>query len=522
MSYFCENCGTKLASDATFCENCGARVATVDLTTNLTIFTKKDWANAWKTLTSSRSCEEYGIILINTDKVPSEHYQVFIKSLAEYIAYRFENGVSYCVLDLADQSVRRPLLIQKIESVDFVVKTLRDICGVYVPDYLLIVGDRDCVNSAKWENGNYSPFGNGDSDKYVDSDVPYSTLSETSLFKGGSFKFLMKVGRIPTSAKNGFSEAIKYFKNTKTNNSKNRGVSTVVLGAIEWKEVTQRNFEKTKAAFYTCPFNSFEESSNLNIIPYKSSYDLFCFNLHGMGATDYWVSGSRHIAFSPYALPQTGSKGYVIATEACYGAKPIIRDTDQSVLITALANDCRGFLGSTQIAYGSPCEEYPSLGADILVGKFAEYVSSEWNTGSAYMKALTYMMSDEGGGCVTLEDVKTFSSFALYGDPSIALTPTTRGKTVSKEEKNVTVIMPDVSRLVQLKLNVVSKKITERFWNIVYNQYPEFKDQKISVYKYELSGGCRIECSNTVNGIDKILVVYTNKNDDVDKVYISK
>lgn len=538
MPYFCENCGTKLDTDAVFCENCGAKITTVNLKDNLEIFTRKDWSNVWKTLTENPSCDEYGIILINTANLSEPHYSKFMISLASYVYNRFNCGVSYCVLDIANQSVRRPLLINKIESVDFVVKTLRDISRVRIPDYLLIVGDRNCINSANWKNGVYSgPY--GDSDQYVDSDIPYATLSSTSLFNGGSFDFLIKVGRIPTSSENGFSEAMTYFESVKPSIAI-KNVRTVALGAVEWSGRTEGNFKNSDADIYECPSYSYIDPAKLekdklsaidscglrvdtlNPIPHQSAYDLYCFNLHGGPQIDYWVSGSHHLAFSPEVLPDIKNRGYVIATEACYGAKPVIRKGSQSILVSALGKNCWGFLGSTQIAYGTATANQPIRNADAMIGKFAEYVSDGYNIGSSYMKALLFMTGKEGGGCTTPEDVKTVTTFALYGDPTVALTKTTRGKTVVKDELSTTVILPDISRFVELKLNVVSEEIQKRFYHIIYNQHGEFKDLPIIVYKCGSNGTYRATCSKTDNGITKILIMYINEKDGTEIVYISK
>ena len=548
MAFFCENCGTKLPADAAFCENCGAAVARDEQIENtepavtctnkvdVDLFADKGWAKSWEKLLLEKGGCEVGIILTNTSGCPDGLKGAYLEAVKKYSEARRDEGVIYCCLDLGCQTVKSAFFGKSQVTLDFALSVLKKVYEVGMPDHLMIVGDREAVPSAKWENGLYDG-GRGDSDKYVDSDVPYITLEAKSLFEGAPFSPKVGVGRIPSSAKGGFQEALTYFENAENLSMRAKKINAITLSAYEWKRVSQMNFDDIDPDFYTCPSSSFVERSELDIIDKRRPYNLLSFNLHGSDRHDYWVSGDGNAAYSPDCLPTSANVGYVIGTESCYGAKPVIRDSGeaQSTLVSALGDKCLAFFGSTQIAYGIPDTALAGGSkpccADILVGEFVNRVSDGWEFGKAYLSGLSALISSVSGRC-TAEDVKTMCSFALYGDPSLTLTAPVGSKKTAKsapavksDTKSLHITMPDVRAIVGKKIAAVSKEIEDRLKAYVSRVYEGFEGVTPTYYKIGNKGEYKASYFSEARSEDQISTImnlYFDEDGTVGNVYVSK
>lgn len=539
---FCENCGNRLEPNSLFCDACGHKIeieeekksgssrsaSKASTDQNFNVFKGKTWQNDLKNLLAERRDQSFGILLTNTTDCPNTSLEDFEYSLSEYIAYRAECHVCYCVLDMATQCVKHKPFSGDVSQVDFVVKTLKEICDVALPEYLLIVGDRKAIQSIKWENALFDPSGHNDSDRYVDSDLPYIVLDTRSPFDGAASTPKLAVGRIPADPCTGFDEACRYMLNTVGLEQRDSFTKALALTAKEWAAVSHLNFDYLSPDFYECPSHSFLPVEALSVIPSNGDRNLFCFNLHGSGQHDYWINGDGIPAFAPQCLPSENYWGYVLATEACYGAKPIIRQGNaQSVLMTAVQNGCIGYVGSTQIAYGignvhlelgfSPCA------ADILVGHFSKYIAQNYRTGDAYNMALRDLLACERDG----ENVKTTMSFALYGDPTAQLLYSTAAKTSFSKESGsmlsgLRLEMPDVSRAVKLKLTKVSKQISDSASDFVKLHQTRFADTTPKYYTVSGYKGYKASYAKAHNDRVDLLNIYLDDKGKIDRVYISK
>ena len=548
---FCENCGNKVNETDRFCENCGhslsSEVLTDDKLTSpydcdfyFNVFTNPRWKQNWGNIVKQGNCFRYGIILTNTNDCPPNLKEKFYDTLRTYIDFRAKHNISYCVLDLANQKIKHAFNPASLRSVDFVVDILKDVSNIALPQCLMIVGDRDTIPSIKWSNPLHIPGDErGDADQYIDSDLPYVILDTRSPFENNSFKFKLEVGRIPSVAKTGFPEVQKYFNNTILC-APSAPIKPIVLTAIEWAQTSQVSYSINKELF-TCPDYSFVPHPNLHLLDNNDDNNLLCFNLHGLpdgwGAMygcpvsfdDFWISGDGNVAYSPDYLPLNDKIPYVISTEACYGAKPFIRNTNhQSVLMTALQNRCIGYLGSTQIAYGTVDEslhQLPPYGADVLSGKFSLYVSQGDTIGSAYFKALTSTIGFNSGDFTTNHDIKTISSFALYGDPTVALAINnfSHTKSFSSElETYINVSMSNIRRAVKLKITELSDYITERVDAYIRENFAWYSDVTPICYKLKDYGGYNVTYSKKDSNMARILSMYLDADGNVQKVYASK
>ncbi len=541
--FYCENCGMKLPQDAVFCENCGKKVASNKELNNtvastycqdIFIFEKADWKKPWKT---NRTNAFRAIILTNTSDCNAQQREKFYKSLKEYTDFRRKCGnVEYFVLDMKSQRIVKASMVAKTSSVDFILKVLKEIYSVRTPDYLFIVGDRDAVGSISWNNPlHQSPSINRDSDKTVDSDLPYVTLSITSPFKSVSFQYAVKVGRVPAQAKSGFEQAINYFIYTifvANTHDLGRDAKPLVLCAEEWQNCSREIFAPNSNELYPCGPYSFVPNPKTQLLRSNTSHNLYCFNLHGSPTMDYWVNGDGCPAYSPQALPI--NEGYVIGTEACYGAKPIFKEAkEQSILVTAMQSGCLGYLGSTQIAFGIS-DEYYEPGcelscADAMVGKFIKYVSEGYSLGASYIKSLKDMLNNDDSKKLRGEECKTLASFALYGDPSLKCFKANIELNESKyldceasKDTSIHIVMPDIITAVEARIAKVNQKIAEIIDNFVNTTYPSFSGAKPTYFRLEDNSGYTVSYNKMQNGLTKIMNIYFDDIGNVTDVFVTK
>ena len=548
MAFFCENCGTKLAEDALFCENCGYKVTVAEkepplpVSHLLSVFSSSDWRERWRSVARDRGHARHGVILINTSGVLKEALDDFYAALARYMAFSGARGNAYCVLDLANQAVGRPSFGEKLCDVEFVVRILKDICAVASVEYLLILGDRDAIKSIKWKNPLHDPAAPySDSDAYVDSDLPYLTLETVSPFENIDQSIRICVGRVPTTAASAFSEACVYLENVMRYGSWG-SCDPFVLSAEEWENVSRLIFEPIKAPVAACPPNTFVEELNQPRLRHLSrghSHQLLCFNLHGMSKQNYWLSGDGSVGYSPLSLPANPNLGYVICTQACYGAKPFFTNGNvQSILITALANRCLGFLGSSQIAYGIT-DRGLSGGAklfcsDVVARDFSSGVVRGRTLGQSHARAIGALL--EGGKAPRGESIKTLTTFALYGDPAFSAfhreneragakgVDECLGEETRAERGGIHIRMPDVRAAVQMQLTRVSERIAKVMDDYVASVHSRFVGSDARYYK--LGTGDTYRAVYARDGGEKefseILSIYFDKDGQIECEFISK
>ena len=493
-------------------------------------FERNGWESSWSSFVKTAGGRKNGIILTNTKACPSDKKKDFMQALERYVAHAEKNGTSYCILDMATQKVKPMSSSDANITLDFVISLLTKVYDVAQINYLMIVGDRESVPSAKWENPIYD--NGGDNDRYVDSDVPYVFLCAKSLFDGTHTDKNIRVGRVPSSAANGFSEAKLYFENTIKYHDPKRNIKAVSLSAEEWSYVSSKNFESVHPDLNNCPPSSFVKGASEKLIEHDPLYNLYCFNIHGMAIQNVWLSGDSTIAMNPTSLPGNPKSAYVMATEACYGAKPVIRNgKEQSILMTALQNRCLGFLGSTQIAYGTTdialIFGLEPMCADIMVGHFVECVGKGYALGDAYLSAWSKL----SGHSNALENIKTLCSFALYGDPTAELTVATGKKVVNNNKK---IVIPVAENVTKMPMTKVASKSALSIQSFVREHFADFANSQPTFYilnngnksSNKVANGSSPEMKATyVNKKSKyqqILHLYFNADGKVTSICVSK
>ena len=238
---FCEECGAKLADGVKFCEECGTEVPVSHSLTaqddkgaysmgmntmpSFDLFDGFDWPQKWQTAALSSDGCELGLIITRESELLSQLHaapEELREMLGRYIAKAAGWGVMYSYCNLDD------CLIHEGEgSVDAVVATLRKIVDVARPRYLLILGNEDVVDVARWENQAR------DGDEIVESDLCYSTLDSNTPWNGQKYNFdeIMRVGRLPSYNGESFSSYSRYFDPLKMSTNIWTAWSTTATGS---------------------------------------------------------------------------------------------------------------------------------------------------------------------------------------------------------------------------------------------------------------------------------------------------
>ena len=472
------------------------------------------------------------MILTNTRDCPPNLRGHFYDTLKNYISFRAQSNICYCVLDLANQRIKHAFNPATIRSVEFVVDILKEISKVATPQYIMIIGDRNAIDSIRW----YNPLINyGDHDEYVHSDLPYITLDTTSSFQRAAFNFEIEVGRLPSSAKTGFEEARIYLANAMRLHNSSNDIRTLVSTAIQWTRSSALTYKNiSDKELYPCPDVSFIPGSKINrILDNNCAHNLLCFNFHGGPTSNYWFWEDEEVnpdenleeyykpAYSPAYLPANKEIAYAICTEACYGAKP----TDsKSILMTALQNRCLAYLGSTESAYGAANYVEASLSADILAKNFCLCIHQGYSFGSAFLTALAEMFNPSSLNNVNLHELKTITTFALYGDPTLSLINASTNAINHSPlcQRHYHISLPDIKQLAEIKLKKISTQISRYIDNHVKENYKYFSDAEPHFYAKKNSGGYEVYFSKTTNSITRVLYMYLDDDGTAIKTYMSK
>jgi hypothetical protein len=360
-----------------------------------------------------------------------------------------KRGVAYAYLNLD--------IIGQDTSISADIDFIRELSEVACPKYIFLLGNEKVVDVVAWENLCK------DSDEDVESDLPYASLNMASPWDGGEYDFgpAIRVGRLPTYDGEAFAAFASYFLNVMQRVDSIGRLVPYGLSAMVWEDESNHEYGsiagENKCVDTVPDIKPDEAESRIG-----ETANLLFFNLHGSDETEFWygqAGNSYPVAFSPQNL--TGrSSPYFIGVEACYGARYTGGlDADNSILVSAMQNNCLAFLGSSRIAYGKPCPQGSC--ADILVGEFLRQLAAGETAGDAYMAGVELLAEQD-----ELDDaeVKTLAEFALYGDPSVcAGSCGARTKSIAKplhsRMQDFHIPMPDVRRAVSLAITEIDAKI---------------------------------------------------------------
>lgn len=537
MSVVCKYCRASYEDGAaTVCTVCGSRlpvsepcqvglrkaeenafdkkISLEDL--RFTLFEASDWEKNWNYAVGSASSQsrQAGIILTDMRGADKSLLNAFKRNVSEYIDFKRSEGVDYYVLDLSRQAVRKVYTGEAESLVDL----LKRVYEAAHPEYLMVLGDFNTVPNIKWENKSK------DSDRFVFSDLHLITLDPGSPFNDILYELdtKMKVGRIPTSAQSGFEDAFTYLKNTRESKLSKKDMNAFFLTTDSWLKTSETVGADIPGHLCVSPDNGvFEFNGPLE------SYGILMFNLHGSAATHYWYGEKGNVtgaAFKAGGLPKSGN--YILASEACYGARPFNDGKNsESMVSTALRGGCCAFVGSTQIAYGMTNGSMSC--ADIIEKYFIENMREGYSAGESFNDALVQLSERNRNDAL----LKTLMEFALYGDPSYAvLGSENRSRTKVKQrafsrmDLSYRVVDGEEQKAVSVKAAYVEESLEASLKAFVEEEHPTLIDVKPRYYMDECTGDYQAVYTKSFSEceIPKILKVYFNADGSVKEEYVSK
>ena len=453
---FCEDCGAPLSEGMLFCENCGVKVT----------------ENKSAAVKAGKAVIEEGILYTNlpllAESLQKTEGEVTV-ILEKFIETAQNRGIGYQLCDASKS-------IAGCGSVDQHIAIIKALVEKNHPKYLFIIGSSKIIPSIVWKN-EASDF---ESDADVSSDLPYSTLDTASPFDGQEYDFdnCLKVGRLPESG----IDLEKYFENLEAGCGKLEEAKTFALSAQVWqaesadiyKNISDRQVFTSPACENTTITNLIEENTNL-----------FLFNLHGSNKTEFWYgqTGNEYPTAMDHNSLSYVTSPYFLMVEACYGAFYEGRSSVNSILLSALKGKCISFLGSSRIAFGTPCPQ--GCCADVIASEHLKNLKKGMSAGESLSLARKALMQDDSE-----ESIKTLAEFSLYGDPSARMKgePLASKGLFSKDNsksftKGVHIPLPNIRRAIKMELTTVNEKIAAAIEEMVYSKYEDFKGIKPKYYK---------------------------------------
>ncbi len=424
MNRFCGECGSRLEGGEQFCGQCGSAVKSkidpsgedIGQRTEPGRSTVSDWLRGlWRT---GKGAEPAGMkqaqkgLLLTNSALLSESGLDGRKLATSFIDARFrDQSTGWHLLDAADE-------LGTDAGVDDYLQFIEEYCGLLVKDDsetvpLLIFGDHSVVPMAliedKADSGN-----DGD----VDSDLPYVLLESDGIWDKVLEKFepRMDVGRIPVGSHFGADQLEAYLAACREVRAKGGGSSVFGLSAKCW-EGASLSVHKSLIVEGMSPdlllspdveVDTLEEHGDL-------SSNWLYFNVHGSDRDKHWFGqegGDYPRACAPEFFRQT--QGWnIVGVEACYGARFIGFDPEDSALLTALASKTVAFAGASRIAYGPP--DPPNQLADLVIRDFLKSAMEGHTVGDAMNHGRAAMLAEDNWDSDIL--AKSIMEFNLFGDP---------------------------------------------------------------------------------------------------------
>jgi hypothetical protein len=344
------------------------------------------------------------------------------KALKDLIAADKRRGLATIVvhLDEADDMAGFGGHIAHKPDARAVKGAIDRIAAAAQPHYILLLGGPDVMPMVHLLNPAHGGK-DGDSDRWVPSDLPYACEAPYSTnanrFRGPT----RVVGRLPdlmaASEPTLLTRLIMAAARAKPR-PRSEYQSSFSLSAAAWAASTQLSL-----------LNTFGHAKSMHQSPHKGPHwraallapRVHFINCHGAhnrpeyygqppGVEDYPVSHHSK------SLHGKISAGTVVAAECCYGAQlydPARSEGHKGIALTYLEDGAACVFGSTTIAYG-PSEGNGS--ADLICQYFVQQVLAGASLGRAALEARQKF----AGSRTHLDpiDLKTLAKFYLLGDPS--------------------------------------------------------------------------------------------------------
>lgn len=479
---FCAYCGSPLEPDDYFCPSCGQPTSQCEKSASI--------------------C--YCLVLTNSILLSEElgniKPELVMGLVNEYCRRReLASGDSYEVLDLANYG--NPGLDEVVSLVRTKMERHKEI------EYLFIIGSASVVPMAHYKDPTYT-------DKDIESDFCYSVLN--SVFPRDDepvdTSSWVKAGRLPTY-KGGASALFQYLDRAAPWQPCRGPAASFSLSAQVWEKTSKTILSSFGTGEpYLCPDTGPREVAML--LPQTNA--LLHFNLHGSSHKESsgWYGQGRSsypTAFEPGLLKR--EHGYMLACEACYGARFNGYDMRTSGLLSAMNGGCLAFLGSSRIAFGAANGKL--LGADVMVSSFLLNLARGSKAGDAMMEARLALLKDK----LREIELKTLLEFNLFGDPCLRFRSIQGMKDV--EVKASIPVLQDVQSLVLSRLTSLSEEARAVFDQHVRRFHHEMTGVIPSLF--ERSDGEKLAIYEKVQrDFSNVLVLVAGADGGIIKEYVSR
>jgi len=434
---FCTECGSSLKEEQLFCKDCGAKInkdlntGKAEETSSFENFFHPSGKNTFETFPGSSSSQKTCIVLTDLKKFDGllgSSFKSFKKSFATHFTGRSGTGWQYILLDISSNHLGEPTQGNWQSYVSFLKdavefhdkKTSRKMGAIF------IFGDEEIIPMPMidlpqhWFNQDPRfPY----PDKDVDSDHPYSTLSQENPFDSfnNSEKWI-SVGRLPTGERDGVSIGKRYLEYSTSDYFPQKKRFGFGMSGQSWLGSCQDLSNGVELdTLLSSPENSLTDTPGL--LPPDSQY--LYFKLHGSMDTEKWLGDGGEGIYPETVAPSTFSNlqnPNLVATQACYGARFIGFNKEQSILISSLNSKTIGFCGSSRIAWGG-VKSWSMTGggpilSDLIAHDFLKKVKEGDSFGYSLMEAKRSLLNKEW---ITPHDALSIIEFNLFGDPTTTL-----------------------------------------------------------------------------------------------------
>lgn len=506
---YCYNCGVKIVDSDLFCSSCGVKQ-------------KNDVKSS-----------EYihGILFTNTahlaEKMQVSQYKIKAV-LEEYIKQIKIIGLEYSIVDVASYDYLNPKVAFKNKKVSLnsnknnwldYSELLADYYGFAYdsdnkPEYLYIVGGNDTIPMPTIENKVHTT---GDvKDESVDTDLLYSYMLNRETFNhvisGEIFKYTpyFYIGRLPQGNNPTFEGFQSYFKRcTKVTRDGGLNIQSAYGQTdINWVKVSAIVSETISSNhLFPLEYVSLPDGykySNLLTTPnvtienvdqlFNTKANILYFNMHGSDIRRASPAYSGYIGcyernsycgISTFQISELETPN-ICVSEACYGARYIDYDTNQSMLLSAFNNQTIAFLGSSRIAWGGSDD---ISCADVICKIFIDAIFEGMPLGVALQIAKTVYA--ENLDYLQPVHETTLMEFNLFGDPSlmIHLGPSKSSNQRERLFSCTNKSLMDVDCVVGYKVETIFRKDDNSLLKLVRNKvdstFLEIRE-KIGKYLYEM------------------------------------
>jgi hypothetical protein len=336
----------------------------------------------------------YGIILTDTRKIAklcrTTSFEI-LNIIKDYTVKLSRFGHQYMIFDYDSTRYQNNSWENYVDELSkFYYDQLNN--KKFEPQYLFIIGGDEVIPMPVFDDQHdlTSRFVRNPN---FESDIPYSYLIsygiEDMIWDGSLYENdpILHVGRLPFAVDFEKSFLTSYLDKVINAVENDFTISNCFsLSDSEWNGASKAVFNNVGV---NNKFIDFSPSVTLNNVDniFDPTSDILYFNLHGDNRVEnkhFFGGGGQIPAIS---LPQISSlQNYnIIVTEACYGARFIGYQMNQSMLLNALNNNTLAYVGSSKIAWGS-CTNSLSC-ADIVAKSIFRALSNGQTIGSALTQA---------------------------------------------------------------------------------------------------------------------------------------